>query len=235
MGYSLTQHAGAVCLLMDTNRVDPNMKWNAYRRQQGTVLAVVLIVLVVMMLGSVSLMRSIDTSALLTGNIGFKRDSVNTAAAGLNKAFEKMKLPAFTANQESVAGCPPPAGTGTGCSAVTEWVKLNFYPRALESDSNGIPVVLKDKASFDAKFKAGTLTINGNEVRYLIERMCNRYGPSDKNVCVLDEYSSPGTPAQDLNKAGSIASPVYRVTVRTDGIRNTQTYAQWMVSYRKLQ
>lgn len=220
---------------MATNRIDPNMRLNANRRQQGTVLAVVLVVLVVMMLGSVSLMRSLDTSALLTGNIGFKRDSVNTGAAGLNKAFEKMKLAAFSTNQDSVAGCPPPVGTGTACTAVTEWVKLNFYPRVLETDANGIPVVLKDKATFDAKFKAGTLTVNGNEVRYLIERMCKRYGPSDKTVCVLDEYSSPSSETQVLEKPGSIVSPVYRVTVRTDGVRNTQTYAQWMVSYRSLQ
>lgn len=218
-----------------TNRMDSNMRVNMFRRQQGTVLAVVLVVLVVMMLGSVSLLRSIDTSALLTGNIGFKRDSLNTAAAGLNKAFEKMKLAAFSANQDLTAGCPPPVGTGSACTAVTEWVKLNFYPRMLESDSNGIPVVLKDKTTFDAKFKAGTLAVNGNEVRFLIERMCNRYGPSDKYFCVLDGYSPKGSPGQDLNKAGSIASPVYRVTVRTDGVRNTQTYAQWMVSYRKLQ
>lgn len=235
MGDSPAQPERAVRLLTGMNRIDPNMRLNAYRRQQGTVLAVVLIVLVVMMLGSVSLMRSIDTSALLTGNIGFKRDSVNTAAAGLNKAFEKMKLAAFTANQELVAGCPPPAGTGTACSAVTEWVKLNFYPRVLETDSNGIPVILKDKALFDAKFKAGTLTVNGNEVRYLIERMCNSYGASGKTVCVLDEYSSSDSETQQPVGPGSIASPLYRVTVRTDGIRNTQTYAQWMVSYRKLQ
>lgn len=215
--------------------MNSNMKLNVRQRQQGTVLAVVLVVLVVMMLGSVSLLRSIDTSALLTGNIGFKRDSLNTAAAGLNKAFEKMKLAAFTANQESIAGCPPPSGTGTACSAVTEWVKMNFYPRVLESDANGIPVVLKDKTTFDAKFKAGTLTVNGNEVRYLIERMCNRYGPSDKKVCVLDDYSSSSDESQEPEGPGSIAAPLYRVTVRTDGIRNTQTYAQWMVSYRKLQ
>lgn len=219
---------------MGTNRMDSNMRLNMFRRQQGTVLAVVLVVLVVMMLGSVSVLRSIDTTSLLSGNIGFKRDSVNTAAAGLNKAFEKMKLPAFTANQESVAGCPPPSGTGTACTAVTEWVKLNFYPRILESDANGIPVIIKDKMSFDAKFKAGTLTVNGNEVRYLIERMCNRYGQSTKYFCVLDGYSPSGG-RDDNEKPGSVASPLYRVTVRTDGIRNTQTYAQWTVSFRKQQ
>lgn len=49
-------------------------------RSRGAVLAVVLIVLVIMMLGAASLMRSVDTSALLSGNLAFKRLSVNTAS-----------------------------------------------------------------------------------------------------------------------------------------------------------
>ena len=60
-------------------------------RSRGSVLAVVLVVLVVMMLGGVSLLRSVDTSALLSGNLAFKRDSVNRTSVGLNKAFETMQ------------------------------------------------------------------------------------------------------------------------------------------------
>ena len=52
-------------------------------RSRGTVLAVVLVVLVIMMLGGVSMLRSVDTSALLSGNLAFKRDSVNHSAVGL--------------------------------------------------------------------------------------------------------------------------------------------------------
>jgi hypothetical protein len=81
----------------------------------------------------------VDTSALLSGNIGFKRDSINSAGGGLNKAFEAMKSANFRIHQDSVAGCPPPAATGTACTAAGEWAKLNFYPRILETDENGFP------------------------------------------------------------------------------------------------
>jgi type IV pilus assembly protein PilX len=232
MGDLTPQYAGAACYLTNRKRMGSSMRSLYIQRQQGTVLAVVLVVLVVMMLGSVSLMRSIDTSALLSGNIGFKRDSLNSSAAGLNKAFEKMKLATFVGTQDSVAGCPPPAGTGTACTAVSTWKTLNFYPRLLESDASGIPVILKDTAAFDGKFTAGTVVANGNQVRFLIERMCNAYGPSSKANCVLSAYSPKGG-EQFSEKAGSVATPVYRVTVRTDGARNTQTYAQWNVTFRQ--
>ncbi|MCK6395071.1 hypothetical protein [Zoogloea sp.] len=209
------------------------------RRQHGVVLAVVLVVLVVMMLGSVSLLNSVDTSALLSGNIGFKRDSINSAGRGLNKAFETMKSANFRSYQDSIVGCPPPANTGTACSAAGEWAKLNFYPRMLESDENGIPLIIKNKTQFDAMFKIAPLILtevgpnknkDGNEVRFLIERMCEAYGPSNKVSCVLSTDSPLGGDGW-AEKPGSTASPLYRVTVRTDGVRNSQTYAQWTVTF----
>lgn len=199
-------------------------------RQRGVVLAVVLVVLVVMMLGSVSLLNSVDTSALLSGNIGFKRDSINSAGGGLNRAFEAMKSPNFRTHQDSVAGCPPPAATGTACTAAGEWAKLNFYPRILETDENGIPLIIKNKTQFDAKFKIAPVKVNGNEMRFLIERMCETYGPSSKVTCVLSTESPLGGDKW-ADKPGSTASPVYRVTVRTDGVRNSQTYVQWNVTF----
>lgn len=208
----------------------------SYLRQQGVVLAVVLVVLVVMMLGSVSLLNSVDTSALLSGNIGFKRDSINSAGRGLNEAFKAMKNPDFVKSQDSLAGCPPPAGTGTACTDAGRWAKLNFYPRMLESDENGIPLIIKSKTQFDTMFKIAPISVSGvngkggNEVRFLIERMCETYGPSSKVTCVLSSDLGDFGDGWE-GKPGSVASPLYRVTVRTDGVRNSQTYAQWTVTF----
>lgn len=50
------------------------IKLNPYAfafRSRGAVLPLVLIVLVVMMLGGVALVRSLDTSAMLSGNLAF--------------------------------------------------------------------------------------------------------------------------------------------------------------------
>ncbi|MDD3328795.1 MAG: hypothetical protein PHW25_17065 [Zoogloea sp.] len=196
-------------------------------RSRGSVLAVVLVVLVVMMLGGVSLLRSVDTSALLSGNLAFKRDSVNRTSVGLNKAFETMQKAEFIANEASDAGCNPGP-----CTAASTWLQLNYSPRLLETDANGVPVILKNKTEFDAKF--GTIkpvSEDGQEVRFLIERMCTDYGPSDESKCsVSDRYELGGSYRQD--KPGSISLPLYRVTIRSDGVRNTQTYVQATVTTR---
>ena len=231
MGDSAPEHENTPeYLIACGSRMSSKMRQLGSGRQRGVVLAVVLVVLVVMMLGSVSLLNSVDTSALLSGNIGFKRDSINSAGGGLNKAFEAMKSANFQKYQDSVAGCPPPAATGTACTAAGEWAKLNFYPRILETDENGIPLIIKNKTQFDAKFKIAPVKANGNETRFLIERMCETYGPSSKVTCVLSTESPLGGDKW-ADKPGSTASPVYRVTVRTDGVRNSQTYVQWNVTF----
>lgn len=231
MGDSAPEHENTPeYLIACGSRMSSKMRQLGSGRQRGVVLAVVLVVLVVMMLGSVSLLNSVDTSALLSGNIGFKRDSINSAGGGLNRAFEAMKSANFQKYQDSVAGCPPPAATGTACTAAGEWAKLNFYPRILETDESGIPLIIKNKTQFDAKFKIAPVKVNGNEMRFLIERMCETYGPSSKVTCVLSTESPLGGDKW-ADKPGSTASPVYRVTVRTDGVRNSQTYVQWNVTF----
>lgn len=196
-------------------------------RSRGSVLAVVLVVLVVMMLGGVSLLRSVDTSALLSGNLAFKRDSVNRTSLGLNKAFETMQKAEFVANEASDAGCNPGP-----CTAAGNWVQLNYSPRLLETDANGVPLIIKNKAEFDAKFATiPPITGDGQEVRFLIERMCTDFGPSSETKCsVSDRYELGGSYRQD--KPGSISLPLYRVTVRSDGVRNTQTFVQATVTTR---
>lgn len=98
-------------------------------------------------------------------------------------------------------------------------------------------LILKDKATFDAKFSSirpnkadGTLA-EGNEVRFLIERMCTDFGPADEKKCsVSDKFERGGSYRQD--KPGSISLPLYRITIRSDGVRNTQTYVQATVTTR---
>ena len=204
-------------------------------RSRGTVLAVVLVVLVIMMLGGVSMLRSVDTSALLSGNLAFKRDSVNHSAVGLNAAFKVMMSADF--NNAKVAECIP---TDPDCpNAVSQWLAMNYSPRLLEADANGVPLIIKDKTAFDAKFgikpskarEDKTLKDTNESVRFLIERMCSDFGVSDEKKCsVSDRYERGGSYRQD--KPGSISLPLYRITIRSDGVRNTQTYIQTTVTTR---
>lgn len=206
---------------------------NKPSRSRGAVLAIVLVVLVIMMLGGVSMLRSIDTSSLLSGNLAFKRDAANHATVGLSAAFTVMKSADF--QNSTISDCDPAT---TDCSAaVTKWLGMNFSPRLLETDGNGVPLILKgDTKVFDAKFTSKPQTANytqekGNTVRFLIERMCSDYGASDEKKCsVSDRYEMGGSYRQE--KPGSISLPLYRITIRSDGVRNTQTYVQTTVTTR---
>ncbi|MBS0348513.1 MAG: hypothetical protein JSR69_18870 [Proteobacteria bacterium] len=211
-----------------------NFRFQKPSRSAGAVLAIVLVVLVVMMLGGVALLRSVDTSALLSGNLAFKRDTVNRSTIGLNEAFKVMKSLNFATYAESNAGCAAGA-----CTDAAKWLAMNYSPRLLETDANGIPVVMADATAFDAKFSTikpidtlpGKKEKDGSLIRFLIERMCTDFGPSNENVCAVSDRVQVGGDTRN-SPIGAVSLPLYRITVRSDGPRNTQTYAQAIVTTR---
>jgi Tfp pilus assembly protein PilX len=218
--------------MMKKNSHCPNFaRLNRRRAQSGAVLTVVLVVLVVMMLGSLSLLRSVDTSALLAGNIAFKRHSLNASTVGMNTAFGKFMTTDFISYADSDAGCDSAAASGS-CTYRSNWKALNYVPRLLEADANGVPLILKGSSpSSDTVFSTGTpyVTIESNKVRFVIERMCTDYGAVTEARCAISNNFEVGGSARS-NKPGSTAMPLYRVTVRTDGMRNSQTYTQAIVT-----
>jgi Tfp pilus assembly protein PilX len=213
------------------SRYSNTFRLSLHRNESGAVLTVVLVVLVVMMLGSLSLLRSVDTSALLAGNIAFKRHSLNASTVGMNTAFSKFLATDFISYADSDAGCDSAAAAGS-CTYRSNWKALNYVPRLLEADANGIPLILKGTSpSADTVFSGGTryVTIEGNKVRFVIERMCTDYGGATEAKCAISNNFEVGGSAR-TNKPGSTALPLYRVTVRTDGLRNSQTYTQAIVT-----
>lgn len=56
-------------------------------KQRGVVLFFALIALVAMSLAAVALIRSVDTSTLIAGNLAFKQATKNSAEAGIEAAI----------------------------------------------------------------------------------------------------------------------------------------------------
>ena len=94
---------------------------------------------------------------------------------------------------------------------------------------------LKAKFDFDKTFNGSLIVTDSTDpnvkVRFIIERMCNDFGTADEKKCILSENFERGG-SQPLDKLGSAALPMYRITVRSDGVRNSQTYAQAIVTTR---
>jgi hypothetical protein len=186
-------------------------------RQRGIVLIIALIVMVALSLAGIALMRSVDTSTAVVGNLAFTQASTLPANLAVEEAvaalFEDDLIP--NVNQNLPA--------------------QNYYAtRQNGEDPRGIPEVLTTKA------KASTLARvldagYGNEVRYVIERMCAPGIPVAPSRAELVKYCDmlppkpSGTTSMETDKIELPRIPLYRLTVRVDGPRNTVSFLQAML------
>jgi type IV pilus assembly protein PilX len=182
-------------------------------RQRGVVMFVALIVMVAMALAALALIRSVDTTTAVVGNLGFRQASV---------------LPSNAAVEEAVAAL---FEKNTIADKAQNLAAQNYYAtKQAGEDSRGIPAQLQKKTSFSL---ARVLKPDGgNEVRYVIERMCFKEEVAAITHCDMTlPAEGRGTtiePGKDLSGA-LVQIPFYRLTVRVDGPRNTASFAQVML------
>lgn len=186
------------------------------RPQRGVVLLVTLIALVIVLVGGLALMRTVDTASVIAGNIAFKRDLTNNAERAAAAA-----LAAFA------AGGPLNAPAAPYASLVSANYSATILPTS--SASRGIPDVLLDDSQFAAVGSAANDIVDASSaltIRYVIDRMCSTAGPADASTCVLSTQASDKGGTGWLRKAGGGFQPVYRVSIRVSGPRNTQAFIQ---------
>jgi hypothetical protein len=187
--------------------------------QQGVVLFVALIVLVVMALAGVAMMRQSGTGLSIAGNVGMKQ---NATAAG---------------------------DFGTE-AAIAWWVVQKAIPNALDNDVaaegyysswgtvadkrlTGDPTLYPWGSAKQATPNDGT----GNEVSYIIERLCLNAAQAANNanqLCVVttvdDGRDKSGTCDHYPKSCGDDITAIhYRISSRIQGPRNTVSYIQVMV------
>jgi type IV pilus assembly protein PilX len=187
----------------------------SHRRQRGVVMFVALIVMVAMALAALALIRSVDTTTSVVGNLGFRQASIlpaNVAVEEVVAAMFEKKLIDLTQDDPS---------------------QNYFAAKQADEDARGIPKQLQKKSGFTL---ARVLKPNGdNEVRYVIERMCQSGGPVAPagiewyplNCDMLKPKLGGTTTAEEAIIANPY--PFYRLTVRVDGPRNTASFVQVML------
>ncbi len=197
-------------------------------RQRGVVLFIALIVMVAMSLAAIALFRSVDTANLVAGNQAFKQGALNATDLGIAKAMEKFDTTVVGATLSDDANTH--ADLATSCYKST-----TFIPNQVEA--RGLPKLLLDPTTTQAPFTAAFDTTyatckftnsNGEIVRYIIDRQCDASvagSPPTNATCNVVSTSTPARTDNDLH-TGSESVPMYRVTVRVDGPRNTVSYAQ---------
>lgn len=179
-------------------------------RQQGAVLFVAMVVLVALAIAALALLRSVDVAGLLAGNLSFKRSSLNSADLGYQQAFLNFNsLSAIGRNSDQKASCY--SSTQKDVDAV-----------------HGVPLILGTTSSFDNEFPGCLVTgVDTTEtVRFYIDRLCTTTGAVQATTCGSHNVQQNGM--QTGTKPLTATGPLYRVTVRVDGPRNTTTYTQFI-------
>jgi len=199
------------------------------RKQTGATLIITLVILVAMTLATIALMRSVDTSNIIAGNLAFQQAAAHAADAGAEEAARNL-LPAVVANHQltCIGTCPlgyiswrNPQQEPPHVSWQTYWAAISAS--ACDSSTSTLltpcPVVPNDAF--------------GNSVSYVVESMCD--GEGQVEPCVKAPPSMSGNCSGSDLGAGSqqciaLTRRYYRVTSRVQGPRNTVSYVQVMLA-----
>jgi Tfp pilus assembly protein PilX len=178
-------------------------------RQRGAVLLIALVVLVAMTLSALALIRSVNTTNLLAGNLAFRESALLDAERATQYAIGWLQHNA--ANLETDDGYRYLTRIG-----IREDGRGEPYCRLSENYSD--PCTAPTEADRDAA---------GNMVRYVIHRLCNDDAGED---CAKPTEKPPG------EGSGIPPSPpeehpdfYYRITARVGGPRNTVVQTEAIV------
>lgn len=180
-------------------------------RQQGVVLFVALIVLIVMTLAGLALLRQMGAGTSIAGNVAFKENATSVADRGTEFA--------------------------------NAWLVANYAITASDSVANGYLSSWAgsvDPTTFDWAGQAKTLTDDqgqtGNTTRFIIQRLCetanmSALDPAQKcsDSPVINSGQSRAGAGYPGVLPGSSNKPLFRITTRVDGPRNTLSYTQVLV------
>lgn len=215
------------------------MRQNAFhsisnvRQQRGVVLLLALIMLVSMTLAGLALYRQIGTGLIVARNLTFKRTAAVAADLGVEAGRAWLTATTTTAAAllaaQSASGnfyyypawCYTPtnqgsSGSPTNCGSATS----DFDPTTYDWTHSAVATASDG---------------SGNEIRYVIHRLCALPGGMNIDDTPGQRCASIGrAPAgQTQNVAGYggtaipiINMPFYRVTARVQDRMNTQIYTQ---------
>ena len=199
-------------------------------RQKGFVLFLALVSLVVMSLAAVALIRSVDTNSQITGNLAFRQNATLSSAYGLEAVAQTIGSQPFGFEQNNAAG----DGYYATCLNFDAFAANPCGGEGLTQDARWVPDTTSQLADNLPGLVNG-VDPYGNTVQYIVERMCNLPGVTLPSRCML---------TTNLTDEGGVACveggqklcpipidyPLYRITVRIAGPKNTISYVQGFFS-----
>jgi len=197
-------------------------------RQRGSALFFALISLVVIMLAAVTLVRSVDTSTLIAGNLAFQQSATRSGDGGTESAV------AWLATVETA-------------NAAKNVLTDATHPFNIDNAAAGYYSSLDPAISLTATSGTRFLWDNtdsaliaadatNNSVRYIIQRMCRTPGVAVKDANCLFSGAALDNNKQNIPLPQEVCNgpgcpvagqtPQVRITSRVTGPKNALSYVQ---------
>lgn len=170
-------------------------------KQRGVVLFFTLIALVVMSLAAVALIRSVDTSTMIAGNLAFRQSATSSGDSGIEAAIAWLSAAQSTMQANNlvvyqnathifnktggasgftmvnpsgpIAG---PAANGAACCQNAGYYSNADATLSLTnpnpSSGTGIQWTNADSTLVQVDSSGNTVDASGNTIRYVVQRMC---------------------------------------------------------------
>jgi Tfp pilus assembly protein PilX len=201
---------------------------NARHPQRGATLIFVLILLVVLLIGGLSLVRSVDTGLIIAGNLAFKRSATHSADFGIEAARTWLRgVTAADLENDNI---------GQGYYATRQAAVTDFAGTITPSIETDDVDWDGNKPSALAKARNAGVDAAGNSIAYVIHRLCNTSGTPGTTGNPCESYSPSSS---DKSSMGGIAygkgalkgqrAYLYRITVRVAGPRDTRSIVQSVI------
>lgn len=224
----------------------PQARHLSLLRHRGASMLVALFALVLILLGAAALVRSVDTSTLIAGNLAFKQDTTESAGVGSEQAIawieSKMNTEpsSFFESDYAAAGYYAtsmenldPTGANTSSSNKLRLVDWDDDNCASATSGSYLDCTLKPWGNTSA------ITVNGNSVKWIIMRLCKDVGPMTTiNWCSKPPATTASGSANERGElssggriAGTESGPYFRIIVRTIGPRGTASFTETIIHF----
>jgi len=198
-------------------------------QQRGVVLFFTLIALLAMSLAAVALIRSVDTSTMIAGNLAFKQAATTSGDAGIEAAMNWLATTQAANNSLNVLT------DTTHPFNITDLATRPGYHSNIDPALN----ITADATWDDVNNVLVGTDGSGNTIRFMIQRVCRTANQAIQNADCLfsgaiqdNNGQSIPLPQEVCQGAGCPVAgqtPQIRITARATGPKNTVSYVQAFV------
>jgi Tfp pilus assembly protein PilX len=201
-------------------------------KQRGVVLFFALIAMLAIMLAAVALVRSVDTSTMIAGNLAFKQAATTAGDAGTEAAI--VRLFGIDAANKALA---TPLNVLSNPAHPFNVTNLTTRP-GYYSNTDTMDLFLEATWNDVNSVLVGTDS-SGNTIRYVIQRTCRNPNVAIQTADCLFSGAILNTSGQQIPLPQDVCNgpgcpvagqtPMIRITSRVKGPKNTVSYVQAFV------